>query len=176
MKKFSSLMDLIKARKSIRSYKPQEVEEEKLNYILNAFRKAPSAKNLQPWKLVVVKNKKIIKDIAIACNNQTFLEEAPILIAACAKENEAYGTMGGYMNSYPIDLGIALEHLILAAAEQGLGTCWIGAFKEQLVKDILSIPADVRVVALTPVGYPSGEASIRSRKPLSEIVSYDKYI
>ena len=104
------------------------------------------------------------------------MEEAPILIAACAKEDEAYGTMGGYMNSYPIDLGIALEHLILAAAEQGLGTCWIGAFKEQLVKDILSIPADVRVVALTPVGYPSGEASIRSRKPLSEIVSYDKYI
>lgn len=176
MKKFSSLMDLIKARKSIRSYKVQEVEEEKLNYILNAFRKAPSAKNLQPWKLVVVKNKKIIKDLAIACNNQTFLEEAPILIAACAKEDEAYGTMGGYMNSYPIDLALALEHLILAASEQGLGTCWIGAFKEQLVKDILSIPADVRVVALTPVGYPSGEASIRSRKPLSEIVSYDKYI
>ena len=176
MRKFSSLMDLIKARKSIRSYKLQEVEGEKLNYILNAFRKAPSAKNLQPWKLVVVKNKKIIKDLAIACNNQTFLEEAPILIAACAKEDEAYGTMGGYMNSSPIDLAIALEHLVLAAAEQGLGTCWIGAFKEQLVKDILSIPADVRVVALTPVGYPSGEASIRSRKPLSEIVSYDKYI
>jgi len=176
VKKFSSLMDLIKARKSIRSYKLQEVEEDKLDYILNAFRKAPSAKNLQPWKLVVVKNKKIIKDLAIACNNQTFLEEAPILIAACAKENEAYGTMGGYMNSYPIDIALALEHLILAAAEQGLGTCWIGAFKEQLVKDILGVPADVKVVALTPVGYPSREASIRGRKPLSEIVSYDRYI
>ena len=76
MKKFTSLMDIIEARTSIRSYKSQEVEEEKLNYILDAFRLAPSAKNLQPWKLVVVKNKKIIKDLAIACNNQTFLEDA----------------------------------------------------------------------------------------------------
>ncbi len=175
MKKFTSLMDLIETRRSIRSYKPQEIEEEKLNYVLQAFRKAPSAKNLQPWKLVVVKNKKIINDLAIACNNQTFLEEAPILIVACAKEDEAYGTMGGYMNSYPIDISLALEHLILAATEQGLGTCWIGAFKEQLVKDILKVPENVKVVALTPLGYPAREASIRSRKPLTEIVCYDKY-
>ncbi len=175
MKRFTSLMDLIETRRSIRSYKPQEIEEEKLNYVLQAFRKAPSAKNLQPWKLVVVKNKKIINDLAIACNNQTFLEEAPILIAACAKEDEAYGTMGGYMNSYPIDISLALEHLILAATEQGLGTCWIGAFKEQLVKDILKVPENVKVVALTPLGYPAREASIRSRKPLTEIVCYDKY-
>jgi len=176
MKRFGSLMDIIEERKSIRSYKPQEVEEEKLNYILNAFRKAPSAKNLQPWKLVVVKDKKIIKDLAIACNDQTFLEEAPIIIAACAKEDEAYGVMGGYINSYSIDIGIALEHLILAATEQGLGTCWIGAFKEKLVKDILGVPEDVRVVALTPVGYPAVEGDERGRKPLSEVVCYNKYI
>ncbi|GAH25909.1 unnamed protein product, partial [marine sediment metagenome] len=121
-------MDLIEKRKSIRSYKHQDVEEEKLNYILQAFRKAPSAKNLQPWKLIIVKDKKKISDLSIACNNQTFLSEAPILIVACAKEDEAYGVMGGYMNSYPIDIALALEHLILAATEKGLGTCWIGAF------------------------------------------------
>ena len=176
MKKFTSLMDIIEERKSVRSYKPQEIEEEKLNYILDAFRLAPSAKNLQPWKLVVVKNNKIIKDLAIACNNQTFLEEAPVIIAACANEQEAYGVMGGYMNSYPIDIALALEHLILAATEQGLGTCWIGAFKEQLVKDILGVPDEVRVVALTPLGYPLRDATRRGRKPLSEIVSYDRYI
>lgn len=175
MKSFTTLMELIETRRSIRSYKDQEIEEDKLNYVLQAFRKAPSAKNLQPWKLVVIKNKKILKDIAIACNNQTFMEEAPVIIAACAKEEEAYGTMGGYMNSYPIDIAIALEHLILAATEKGLGTCWIGAFKEQLVKDILGVPENVRVVALTPLGYPAREASIRGRKPLTEIISYDKY-
>jgi len=168
-------MQLIETRHSIRSYKDQEIEEDKLNYVLQAFRKAPSAKNLQPWKLVVIKNKKILTDIAIACNNQTFMEEAPVIIAACAKEEEAYGSMGGYMSSYPIDIAIALEHLILAATEKGLGTCWIGAFKEQLVKDILGVPENVRVVALTPLGYPAREASIRGRKPLTEIISYDKY-
>ncbi len=175
MKSFTTLMQLIETRHSIRSYKDQEIEEDKLNYVLQAFRKAPSAKNLQPWKLVVIKNKKILTDIAIACNNQTFMEEAPVIIAACAKEEEAYGSMGGYMSSYPIDIAIALEHLILAATEKGLGTCWIGAFKEQLVKDILGVPENVRVVALTPLGYPAREASIRGRKPLTEIISYDKY-
>ena len=125
---------------------------------------------------MVIKNKKIIKDLAVACNNQTFLEDAPVLIAACAKEEEAYGVMGGYMNSYPVDIALALEHLILAAAEKGLGTCWIGAFKEQAVKEILNVPKEVRVVALTPVGYPSREAADRGRKPLSEIISYDKYL
>ena len=175
MKSFTTLMELIETRRSIRSYKDQEIEEDKLNYILQAFRKAPSAKNLQPWKLIVIKNKKVIKDIAIACNNQTFMEEAPVIIAACAKEEEAYGVMGGYMNSYPIDIAIALEHLILAATEKGLGTCWIGAFKEQLVKDILGVPKNVKVVALTPLGYPAREASSRGRKPLTEIISYDKY-
>lgn len=176
MKQFTSLMDLIEKRKSIRSYKPQHVEEEKLNYILQAFRKAPSAKNLQPWKLIIVKDKKKISDLSIACNNQTFLSEAPILIVACAKEDEAYGVMGGYMNSYPVDIALALEHLILAATEKGLGTCWIGAFKEKLVKDLLDVPANVRVVAITPVGYPATEGRIRGRKPISKIVCYDKYI
>ncbi|MFZ3086268.1 MAG: nitroreductase family protein [Candidatus Hydromicrobium sp.] len=176
MKQFTSLMDLIEKRKSIRSYKPQDVEEEKLNYILQAFRKAPSAKNLQPWKLIVVKDKKKISDLSIACNNQTFISEAPVLIVACAKEDEAYGVMGGYMNSYPVDIALALEHLILAATEKGLGTCWIGAFKEKLVKDLLDVPDNVRVVAITPVGYPAIEGRTRGRKPISEIVCYDKYI
>jgi len=176
VKQFTSLMDLIEKRRSIRSYKPQDVEEEKLNYILQAFRKAPSAKNLQPWKLIVVKDKKKISDLSIACNNQTFLSEAPILIVACAKEDEAFEVMGGYMNSYPIDTALALEHLVLAATEKGLGTCWIGAFKEKLVKDLLDVPDNVRVVAITPVGYPATEGGVRGRKPISKIVCYDKYI
>jgi len=175
MGKFSSLMDIIEKRKSIRSYKPQEVSEEDLNYVLEAFRKAPSAKNLQPWKLIVVKDRKKINDLAIACNNQTFLTQAPVLIVACALEDEAYGKMGGYMNSFPVDIGIALEHLILAATERGLGTCWIGAFNEKMVKDVLDIPDNVRVVALTPLGYPAEEGRLRGRKSLSEIVCYDRY-
>ncbi|MDD5600737.1 MAG: nitroreductase family protein [Actinomycetota bacterium] len=175
MEKFSSLMDIIEKRKSIRSYKPQEVSEEDLNYVLEAFRKAPSAKNLQPWKLIVVRDRKKIDDLAVACNNQTFLKQAPVLIVACALENKAYGKLGGYMNSFPVDIGIAMEHLILAATEKGLGTCWIGAFNEKLVKDVLDIPDNVRVVVLTPLGYPAEEGRLRGRKSLSEIVCYDRY-
>jgi len=169
-------MDIIEARKSIRNYKPQPVEEEKLQYALQAFRKAPSAKNIQPWKLIVVRDLKKKNDLAIACNNQTFIADAPIIIVACANEKEAYGVMGGYMSSFSIDVAIALEHLMLAAAEIGLGTCWIGSFKEKLVKDLMGIPDNIRVVALTPLGYPSREPGERGRKPLSEIVCFDRYI
>ncbi len=176
MSKFNNLMEIITHRKSIRAYKPQEIEEEKLDYVLQAFRKAPSAKNLQPWKLIIIKDEKKKEDVAIACKNQTFIASAPIVIAACAKEEEAYGVMGGYMNSYPIDIAIGMEHLMLAATEQGLGTCWIGAFKEKLVKDLLNVPDNVRVVALTPLGYPDEEGSNRGRKKLSEIVCYEKYL
>ncbi|MCL4376823.1 MAG: nitroreductase family protein [Actinobacteria bacterium] len=176
MRKYNDLMEIITNRRSIRSYKSQQVEDEKLDYILNAFRKAPSAKNLQPWKLIIVKDKYKKSDLTIACNNQSFIAEAPVIIVACAKEEEAYGVMGGYMNSYPIDIAIAMEHLILAATEQGLGTCWIGAFKEKLVKDLLDVPENVRIVALTPLGYPNGEPSAkRGRKSFDEVVCYEKY-
>ncbi|MBN1299256.1 MAG: nitroreductase family protein [Actinobacteria bacterium] len=177
MRKYNSLMEIITNRRSIRSYDPKEIEPEKIEYVLNAFRKAPSAKNLQPWKLIMIKDKNKRNDIAIACNNQNFISEAPVILAACAKEEEAYGVMGGYMSSYPIDIAIALEHLILAATEVGLGTCWIGAFKEQLVKDILKIPENIRVVALTPLGYPGPDAETpkRGRKSVSEIICYEKY-
>ena len=154
MKSFTTLMELIETRRSIRSYKDQEVEEDKLKYVLQAFRKAPSAKNLQPWKLVVVKNKKVIRDLAIACNNQTFMEEAPVIITACAKEEDAYGTMGGYMNSYPVDIAIALEHLILAATEKGLGTCWIGAFKVKEINNIINVPENLSAELILAMGYP----------------------
>lgn len=176
MRKYNDLMEIITNRRSIRSYKSQEIEEEKLEYLLDAFRKAPSAKNRQPWKLVIVKDKHKKSDLTIACNNQIFIAEAPIIIIACAKEDEAYSAMGGYLNSFSVDIAIALEHLILAATELGLGTCWIGSFKEKLVKDLLDIPENVRVVALTPLGYPNKETPNRGRKSLSEIVCYERYV
>jgi nitroreductase len=177
MRKFKNLMEIITNRRSIRSYSSKNIEEEKLDYVLNAFRKAPSAKNLQPWKIVIVKEKNNKNDLAIACNNQSFIAEAPVIIVACALEEAAYGVMGGYMSSYPIDISIALEHLMLAATEVGLGTCWIGSFKENLVKGILGVPENIRVVALTPLGYPGPNADTpkRGRKSIAEIVCYEKY-
>ncbi|MDD5659013.1 MAG: nitroreductase family protein [Actinomycetota bacterium] len=175
MDNFKNFLEIVEKRRSIRSYRNIKVEKEKIDYVLEAFRKAPSAKNLQPWKLVIVIDKETMKNLAAACRNQTFICEAPIAIVACAKEEEAYGTMGGYLNSYPVDIGISLEHLVLAATEQGLGTCWIGAFDEKAVKKVIGVPENVRVVAVTPLGYPDEQGRERSRKPIEEIVSYNTY-
>jgi len=175
MENYKNLMEIIQKRKSIRGYENKAVEEEKLTYVLEAFRLAPSAKNLQPWKLIVINKKEIIDSLVPACRNQAFISQAPVVIAVCAIEKEAYGMMGGFLNSYPVDIGIAFEHLILAAAEQGLGTCWIGAFTEIEVKKILNVPDEIRVVALTPLGYPSQQGRERTRKEIGEILSYNSY-
>jgi nitroreductase len=175
MENFKNFLDLVAKRKSIRSFKNIDIEKEKLDYVLEAFRQAPSAKNLQPWKLVVVTDEVIRRELVPACKNQASISEAPVVIVACAKEEEAYGVMGGYMNSFPIDIGISFEHIMLAAAEQGLGTCWIGAFNEKDVKEVIGVPENVRVVALTPIGYPNEPGRERNRKPIQEIVSYNKY-
>jgi len=168
-------LELMRSRHSIRGYSDREVEKEKLDYMIEAFRVAPSAKNIQPWHLVVVDDKDIINMLVPACNNQTFISEAPVVIAVIGDEMNAYGRMGGYASSLFVDIGIAFEHLVLAAREQGLGTCWIGAFKEEEVKRILHVPGDLRVVALTPLGYPDAEPRDRGRKSVKEIVHYNSF-
>ncbi|MEO0075389.1 MAG: nitroreductase family protein [candidate division WOR-3 bacterium] len=166
---------VIKNRKSIRKYKPNPIAEDILNRILEAGRLAPSAKNIQPWKFIVIKDQNIKEKLVSACRNQEFIAQAPIVICAVALEKIAWGKMGGYWSSYPVDVAIALEHIILAATNEGLGTCWIGAFEENEVKHILAIPDDVKVIALTPLGYPDQDPEPRPRKRLSEIISIDKF-
>jgi nitroreductase len=165
----------IMARRSIRKYSSREIPKEKLTKLLEAMRLAPSAKNLQPWKFIIINDGETKKKLIPACRGQAFIAEAPIIIAGCALLNEAWGGMGGYMSSYPIDVAIALDHLTLAATEEGLGTCWIGAFDEGEVKKILEVPDGVKVVALTPLGYPESEPNPRPRKKLTEIICYNKY-
>jgi nitroreductase len=167
--------EVIKERRSVRRYKSDPIPDEVLNRILEAGRIAPSAKNIQPWHFVVVKNPEIKEMVAEACRGQRFMAEAPVIICGCAREDIAWGRMGGYMSSFAVDLAIAMEHMILAAANEGLGTCWVGAFVEKDVKKILKIPDTVRVVALTPLGYPAEIPKDRGRKLLEDIVSYDKY-
>ncbi|UCG30915.1 MAG: nitroreductase family protein [candidate division WOR-3 bacterium] len=169
------LYDVIKKRKSVRKYKTDPIPDDVLNRILDAGRMAPSAKNIQPWHFVVIREPGMKKKVAEACRNQFFIADAGAIICGCAFEKIAWGRMGNYMAAWPHDLSIALDHMILAATNEGLGTCWIGAFDEKMVKDVLGIPDDVRVVALTPVGYPAEEAKDRGRLELKDIVSYDKF-
>ena len=165
--------EAIRTRTSIRSYLPDPIDEETLERVLDAARLAPSGKNGQPWTFIVVRDGETRKRLVPACKNQQFVGDAPIVVVACGREDLAYRKMGGYWNSLPVDIGIAFEHLMLAAAAEGLGTCWIGAFMEEDVRGILDIPSDVKIVALTPLGKPAVEASHRPRKSLGEIVMKD---
>ncbi len=169
-----NIYEAIQKRRSIRRYKPDTIPEDKLNRLLEAARLAPSGKNGQPWRFIIVKDKTMRDALIPACRNQAFIAGAPVVIVACAREEESYQKQGGYMKSWSIDIGIALEHLILAAAAEGLGTCWIGAFEESKIRQALNIPTDLRIVALTPVGYPAEEPTPKPRKPFNEIIFYDQ--
>jgi nitroreductase len=167
------LKEAIRRRESVRAYLDKPVPEEKLRNVLEAARLAPSANNRQPIKLVVVKDSKRRSELAQAANYQSFVGEAPVVIAAIATNTEYVMACG--VPGYPVDIAIAVDHMTLAAVDEGLGTCWIGAFSQEKVKQILHIPQKYRVVALLPLGFPRREKGLKSRKPLDEIVCYESF-
>ena len=167
------LKEAINKRQSIRDYQDKPVPEEKLTRVLEAARLAPSANNMQPWKFVVVTDSKRRQELARAANRQTFVGQAPVVIVAVATNPES--TMSSGIPRYAVDLAIAVDHMTLAAVDEGLGTCWIGAFSQQKVKEILNIPDKYRVVALLPLGFPRAETAIKLRKSLDEIVCYETF-
>ncbi len=170
------LMDVFTAisnRRSVRKYLAKEVEEHKIEKILEAGRLSPSAANRQEWKFIVVKDKAIKQQLVAAARGQGSVEEAPVVLVGCAVDSSAIMPCGQY--SYTVDLSIAFAYMILEAQELGLGTCWLGAFDEGAVKKAIGVPEEVRVVAMTPLGYPAESPSARPRKSMNEIVSYEKY-
>jgi len=170
-----SVLEAIRGRRSVRRYSGESVPEDVLARVLEAARLAPSAKNLQPWKFIVVRDRATKIGLAKAAFEQYFMSEADIVVVACGFPDKAYPRQGRYMNSWPIDVTIAFEHLILQAAEEGLGTCWIGAFEEGPVKALLGVPDEVRVMAMTPLGWPAETPRARPRRALDEIVSYERF-
>ncbi len=165
--------EAIRERRSVRSYKSEEIPEEDLNLILEAARLAPSARNRQSWKFIVVKDKKRKEELAHAAAEQAFISEAPVIIAAVAIEPEY--VMRCEVPAYAVDLAIAIDRMTLQAVELGLGTCWIGAFYQGQVKNILQIPNRYKVVALLPVGYSATSGGSKNRKSLEEIVCYETF-
>lgn len=169
-------MDVLKAirsRQSIRVYDSREVEEDKLLRVLDAGRLSPSAGNRQERRFIVIRDANTRKLLCEAASNQKFVAEAPVVIAACSVENEYVMACGQL--AYSIDTAIAVDHMTLQAVEEGLGTCWIGAFDEKKVKEILHIPDDIRVVSLLPLGYPSAIPQPRGRISLDEVVMWEKW-
>jgi len=170
-----SILEIIKRRRSTRKYKSKEIPDDVFLRVMEAARLAPSGKNLQPWHFIVVKDGELRAKLAVASAHQSFIAEAPMIIVACAYPENSYAKMGRYMKSWPVDVAIAVDHLMLLAEEEGLGTCWIGSFREDEVKTLLDVPDDVKVLALTPLGYADETPRDRGRKSLEEIVSYEKF-
>jgi len=164
--------EAITRRYSCRHYEEKPVEKEKLQAVLEAARQAPSAKNLQDWRFVVVTDSQARKDLAAAANNQTFLENAGVIVVACTVSSHVMrcGQAIG-----PIDVSIALEHMCLQATELGLATCWIGSFYPDKVRAIVGIPADVEIIELLAIGHPSDEPKAHRREPIESMVSFETW-
>jgi nitroreductase len=170
------ILEAIQKRYSVRHYKDQPVEEDKLTEVLEAARLAPSGSNLQPWKLVVVRDRSTIRSMVHAIGGQQFVEQAPVLVVAC-KNGEGYN-IGHRYDGAVVDITIALDHVTLQAASMGLGTCWLGNYDGNEVRALLGIPSENPVVAILALGYPDESHPRRPgvRKALDELVCWEKFI
>lgn len=166
------VFEAIQKRYSCRSWQDRAIEPEKLKRVLNAARLAPSARNFQDWRFVVVQDQALRTQLIEAANNQEFVGKAPVLIVACS--NSDYVMRCGQAIA-PIDISIALEHIALQATAEGLATCWIGSFFPEKVRPILGIPEDIEIIELMPIGYPADECAGKNRQPLDKIAAWDKW-
>jgi len=170
-------LELVQKRRSLRSYEDRAVEQAKLDYCLECARLAPSWKNLQCWRFVVVadpaKRAAIAETMTPGNPGTKALIQAPVVVVLCAVPGESEVWQG--KDFMMLDAGLAMEHFILAATEQGLGTCWQGWFDEAKLRAILEAPEDVRVVALTPLGYAAEERKPRPRKTTADIVFHEAW-
>ena len=166
-------IELAEKRCSIRGYKSDPVPEELLNEILQAGNLAPTAKNLQPFHFIVVRDPVKLDELA-ASYSAPFFRQAPVVIVICTEPATGW-TRDRYdgKNYCEVDAAIAIDHMTLAATDLGLGTCWIGAFDPVKVSASMALPKDIEVIAMLPLGYPSEAGRVKTRKPLAEMVRYD---
>ena len=164
---------LIAKRYSVRAYKPTPVEEEKLQQVLEAARLAPTAANRQPFQLVVIHTAGREAELRRIYRRDWFVQ-APLVICACAIPSQGWVRRDG-KNYSDVDVAIVMDHLILAATNLGLGTCWIAAFDPVAAREILHLPNDVEPIALTPLGYPADQPKPKERKALSDLARYEQW-
>jgi len=171
------VLEAVKGRRSIRVFKNQDVPTEIVEKLIDAARRAPSAGNIQPWEFIVVRKPEIKRRLVEAALDQVFIEEAPVVIVVCANEvrsSQGYGVRGETLYCIQ-DTAAAIQNIHLTAYSFGLGSCWVGAFREEEARKILKIPHGIRPVAIIPVGYPAEVPTARSRRPLSQIVHYETF-
>jgi nitroreductase len=166
------VFEAIKGRRSIRSYKKQDVPVDIVNKLVEAAIMAPSAGNVQPYQLVIVRSEKTRQQLSKAAFNQKTLLDAPVVIVVCVDEKQAskkYGDRGKKLYCIQ-DTAASTQNILLAAYSLGLGTCWIGAFNDDDAKKAVNAPKEMRPVAIIPVGYPNESPEQRSRRSFDEVV------
>jgi nitroreductase len=166
-------MELIKKRYSVRAYKSVPVEEFKLDQILEAARIAPTAANRQPFRLVIAKTEGRVSEFKSVYDRDWFIQ-APLVICACGCQEEGWVRYDG--KSYiDVDVAIVMDHLILAAANLGLGTCWIASFNVEVTRQVFGLPDELDPIVLTPLGYPNDQPTPKERKKLTDLVHYERW-
>ena len=165
-------MESIKKRYSCRTYQNRPVEPEKLNIILEAARLAPSARNYQDWRFVVVTDREIRVQLGVAAYNQAFVAQAPVVVACCSNLTHL---MRCGQPTPSIDVAIAIEHMVLAATSLELATCWVGSFYPEQVRQILQIPTHIHVIELLALGYPADTQPEPKRLPMDNIACREKW-
>ncbi|NHV05949.1 MAG: nitroreductase family protein [Thaumarchaeota archaeon] len=171
------VIEAIKSRRSIRSYKKEDVSDEDLNKILEAATWAPSAGNLNPWEFIVIKDEENKKKLSEAALEQYFISEAPVVVVVCAnvtRTSSVYGERGKRLYCIQ-DCAAATQNLLLAAHSLGYGTCWVGAFDDQEVAKLLKLPSNVIPLAIVPIGKPKEKPVTPRRLPLSKVVHYETF-
>jgi len=171
------VLEAIKGRRSIRAFKNQDVPAETVEELIDAARWAPSAGNIQPWEFIIVRKPRIKRRLVEAALGQMFIEEAPVVLIVCANEersSQGYCARGKTLYCLQ-DTAAATQNIHLTAYSLGLGTCWVGAFREEETREILKIPQGIRPVAIIPVGYPAEAPTARTRKSISQIVHYETF-
>ncbi len=164
---------LVKARYSVRAYKPDPVSEEMLQAVLDAARMAPTAANRQPFRLIVISVAGREEELKQIYNRDWFVQ-APYVICACGIPEDNWVRMDG-KNYNDVDVTIAMDHLVLAATDLGLGTCWIAAFDPDAARRVLNLPDGVEPVVFSPLGHPADSPRPKKRKPLEELVRYERW-
>jgi len=171
------VLEAIKGRRSIRAFKNQDVSAKTVEKLIDAAQWAPSAGNIQPWEFIIVRKPEIKRKLVDAALDQMFIEEAPVVIVVCANEehsSQGYGVRGKTLYCIQ-DTAAAIQNIHLTAYSLRLGTCWVGAFREEETREILKIPHGIRPVAIVPIGYPAEAPTARMRKSTSQIVHYETF-
>lgn len=167
-----NFLEIVKKRRSVRKYSIREIEQKKLEYIMETIRLAPSAANRQPLRFLFIKDKEK-QDLLKQCYTAQWfnISDCPYYIVACGDTNQSWKRRFDNKDHCDVDISIAFEHICLAAAEQELGTCWICAFDPEKLKELFNLPDNIYPMAITPLGYPDEDSIQRTpRKELSEII------